>query len=139
MSAVPPPPQPPPPAAGPPGSRPADSRNWAMAAHLSAFVVLLGVPLPFLGPLVIWLVRRDTDPYAAIHAREALNFQLTMVIVFTVGTIVTFVTAFILVGLLLIPVLIAAAVAWFVLVILAAIKAANGEHYRYPFTIRFVT
>lgn len=110
-----------------------------MAAHLSAFVVLLGLPLPFLGPLVIWLVRRDTDPYAAIHAREALNFQLTMLIALTVGAIVTVVTAIILVGFLLIPVLIAAVVAWFVLVIVAAIKAANGEHYRYPFTIRFVT
>lgn len=129
MSYVPPPPEPPPGAAAP---RPAEARNWAMAAHLSALVVLIGVPLPFLGPLVIWLMRRDTDAYAAAHALEALNFNLTATIVF----VVAFVSLFVLVGFVLLP---AAAITWFVLVVIGGVKAANGEPYRYPLTIRFVS
>lgn len=131
MSAV-----PPPPATGPAGPAhgpaPAESRNWAMAAHLSAFVVFLGLPLPFIGPLVVWLLRRDTDLYAADHAKEALNFNITATIVLVVATA----SLLVLVGFLLLP---AAAITWFVLVIIGGVKASNGEVYRYPLTIRFVT
>lgn len=103
-----------------------------MAAHLSAFVVFLGLPLPFIGPLVVWLLRRDTDPYAAFHAKEALNFNITATIVLVVATA----SLLVLVGFLLLP---AAAITWFVLVIIGGVKASNGEVYRYPLTIRFVT
>lgn len=123
---------PPPPYTGPPEPTASQSRNWATASHLSAFVVFLGIPLPFVGPLVVWLVRRDTDPYAAAHAREALNFNITATIVLFAATV----SLFLLVGFLLLPV---AAIAWFVLVIIGGVKASNGELYRYPLTIRFVT
>lgn len=103
-----------------------------MGAHLSAFVVLLGLPLPFLGPLVVWLLRRDTDAYAGAHAKEALNFNLTAMIAFVVAGA----TVLLLVGFLLLP---AVGIAWFVLVIIGGVKASNGEFYRYPLTIRFVT
>lgn len=128
MSSVPPPPG----AGGRPSGLSAESRNWAMAGHLSAFVVFIGVPLPFLGPLVVWLMRRDTDPYAAEHAREALNFNLTAMIAFVVAGA----SMLLLVGFVLLP---AIGIVWFVLVIIAGVRAANGEAYRYPLTIRFVT
>jgi uncharacterized protein len=109
-----------------------ESRNWALAAHLSAFVVFLGLPLPFVGPLVVWLVRRDSDPYASAHAKEALNFNLTAMIAF----IVAGASLLLLIGFLLLP---AVGIVWLVLVIIGAVKASNGELYRYPLTIRFVT
>lgn len=126
MSAVPLPPQ------GEAGPPPAESRNWAMAAHLSAFVVLIIPPLAFLGPLVVWLLRRDTDPYATTHAKEALNFNITATIAFVVASA----SLFVLIGFLLLPLV---GIVWLVLVIIGGTKAANGELYRYPLTIRFVS
>ncbi len=58
---------------------------------------------------------------------------------FVVGSLIAVVTVFILIGFLLLPVLLAGFVAWLVLVIMAAVKASNGEYYRYPLTIRFVS
>lgn len=108
-----------------------ESRNWALFAHLSAFVAAW-VALAFLGPLVIWLVKRHEDAFVETHAREALNFNLTLLIWVGVGIVL----AFLLVG---IPLLIAIGIAWIVLTIRGAIAASNGDTYRYPFTIRFVS
>jgi uncharacterized Tic20 family protein len=110
---------------------PATSRNWAVAGHLSAFTVFLGVPIPALGPLVVWLVKRGEDPYAEWHAREALNFNLS-VMLYTIASAVLILA---LVGIILLP---AVLISWFVLVIVGAVKASNTEYYRYPMTIRFV-
>jgi uncharacterized Tic20 family protein len=109
-----------------------NSRNWGMAGHLSAFTVFLGVPFPFLGPLVVWLIKRDEDAYAEWHAREALNFNLSIMLY----TFISAVLILLLVGLILLPVLF---VSWFVLVIVGSVKASGGEYYRYPFTLRFVS
>ena len=97
-----------------------------MAAHLIPF---LGLEL--LGPLIIWLIKRDEDPFVELHSREALNFQISVLIY----AIIVFILVFALVGLLLIPVLILYAL---VFAIVAAVMAANGEEYRYPLTIRLV-
>jgi uncharacterized Tic20 family protein len=102
-----------------------------MAGHLSAFTVFLGVPFPVLGPLVVWLVKRGEDPYAEWHAREALNFNLS-VMLYTIASAILILA---LVGIILLPVVL---VSWFVLVIVGAVKASNSEYYRYPMTIRFV-
>jgi uncharacterized Tic20 family protein len=109
---------------------PADSRNLAMLAHLSAFVGLFGVP-SLVGPLVVWLLKKD-DPYIEAHAKDALNFNIS----FLIYGIVAAISIILLVGLLALP---AVLVTWFVLVIVAAVKAGNGEDYEYPFTIRFVS
>jgi uncharacterized Tic20 family protein len=114
-----------------------ESRNWAMAAHLSALVGLV-VGFSFLGPLVIYLVRKD-DPYVRAHAAEALNFNLSALIYAFVGGFVLVILIVLIVGLALIPLAIAAGIAWVVLVIIAGIKASKGEAYRYPLTIRFVS
>ena len=107
-----------------------DARNWATLSHLSAYVAFLGVP-SLIGPLVIWLFKRD-DPYVEYHAKEALNFNISFLIY---GIVATFLIIF-LVGLLLLPVIL---ISWFVLVIVAAVKASAGEYYRYPMTLRFIS
>ena len=119
--------------------RPAsDPRQWAMFAHLSALAGLV-IGFNFLGPLIIYLVKRDDDPYVRDQAAEALNFNLSVFIYLVAGGIVTFVLILLIVGLLLLPLLAAAVIAWLVLVIVAAVKASNGQVYRYPLTIRFVS
>ena len=106
-----------------------ESQNWATLAHLSALVMFVGVP-SLVGPLVVWLVKKD-DPYIEAHAREALNFNIS----FLIYAIVAGIAVILLIGLLALPVIF---VAWLVLVIVAAIKTADGEFYRYPLTMRLV-
>jgi uncharacterized Tic20 family protein len=114
-----------------------DARTWAMAAHLSAFVSAW-IGLAFIGPLVVYLVKRDEDPFVRRHAAEALNFNLSVLIYAVVGGIVLLISLVLIVGVVLVPFAVAAGIAWIVLVIVAAVKASKGEEYRYPFTIRFV-
>ena len=107
----------------------ADARGWATASHLSAFVQFAGIPALF-GPLVIWLMKRD-DPFVESQAKEALNFNISyMIYGFVAGL-----SIILLVGLVLLPIVL---VLWFVLVIVATVKVAAGETYRYPMTIRFI-
>ncbi len=106
---------------------PSESRGWATAAHL---VPLIG--LSFIGPLVIWLMKRDEDAFVGYHAREALNFQISLIIY----VIASLLLMLVLVGFILI---IAVPIFALVVMIIAGVKAANGEFYRYPLTLRFVT
>jgi uncharacterized protein len=109
-----------------------DERTWGMLAHLLAFTGLI-IPLGFiLAPLVVWLVKRDQSTFVADHAKEALNFNITV----GIGAIVCILLTLVLIGVLL---GIALAIYWFVLIIVAAIKANEGNTYRYPFTLRLVT
>ena len=106
-------------------------RNTAVAAHLSTFA---GLVVPFgsvIGPLAVWLTRRDRDPFIDEAGREALNFGISIAVY---GAVVL-VAALMLVG---IPLLIAGVIAWVVLASLAAVKASQGQAYRYPLTMRFV-
>jgi hypothetical protein len=101
-----------------------------MLAHLSAFVAAY-VALGFLGPLVVLLVFGPRSAFVREHAVEALNFNLTWLIYIFIAVIL----AFVLIG---IPILIALGIAYLVFVVIAAVRANAGEHYRYPGTIRFV-
>jgi uncharacterized protein len=112
------------------------TRMWALAAHLSA-LVSLAVGLPFVGPLIVYLVKRD-DPFVRRHAAESLNFNLSVLIYAFVLGIVTVILMFVLVGFLLIPFFAVLAIGWLVLVIMASVRASAGEEYRYPLTIRMV-
>ncbi len=107
-----------------------ESRNWATFAHLSAFVMFLGIP-SLIGPLVVWLAKKD-DPYVESQAKEALNFNISMLIY----AIAAGISILLVIGIIALPVVF---VTWFVLVIIAAIRSADGEQYRYPFTIRLVS
>lgn len=130
----------PPPA--PSGSPSEDERQWAMFAHLSA---LLGGLLTgavggwgwFLGPLVIWLMKKDTMPFVADQGKEALNFNITVAIAMVVLTIFSIVTLG--VGLLVaVPLMVIIGIGALVLIIMASIKAKDGITYRYPMTIRLI-
>lgn len=105
---------------------PSDSKAWAVAAHLSPWVGLW-----FLGPLIIWLIKRDEDAFVEWHARESLNMQISMAIYYVVSVILMLV----LIGFVLFFALL---IFGFVVNIIAAIKAANGDWYRYPLIIRFI-
>lgn len=108
-----------------------DDRTWGMLAHLSA---LSGFIIPFgnvLGPLVIWLVKREGSAFVDDQGREALNFQITVTIAAVVSAILTIV----LIGIVF---LVVVGVAWLVLSIVAGVKANEGVRYRYPFTLRLV-
>ncbi len=107
-----------------------DVRNWATLSHLSGFVTFVGIPSA-LGPLVMWLLRRD-EPYAEFHAKEALNFQIS----FMIYGIIAAISIIFLIGLLALP---AVLITWFVLTIKGALRASAGEYYRYPMTMRFVS
>jgi uncharacterized Tic20 family protein len=126
-----------PPIAAPPSATAGDERTWAMLGHLSAFSAFITGIGCVLGPLIVWLVKRDTMPFAAEQAKEALNFNLTAVIAACVLGLFTIVTLGI--GLLIVvPLGFALFVAWLVLTIVAAVKANSGEHYRYPFALRLI-
>jgi uncharacterized protein len=115
------------------GSSISDSdRTWGILAHALALVGgLAGGIAAFVPPLVIYLVFRQKSAYVASHAREALNFQLSILLYALISVILIIV----LVGFLL---LIAVGIAWLVLTILASVAASRNEMYRYPFTIRFI-
>jgi len=107
-------------------------RTWAAFIHASA---LLGVFLHFPGhlipPLIIWLLKREESPELDAHGKEAVNFQLSMLIY----NVVAAVFCLILIGFVFLAVL------WVlnaILVIIAAIQASDGKFYRYPITIRFI-
>ena len=104
-----------------------DDKTMGMIAHLS------GIVAGFIGPLVIWLINKDkTDKDWLIgQAKEALNFQITLVIAYIIAGVLMFV----LIGMLLIPVIV---IANLVLCIMAGMKANNGEDYRYPFALRLI-
>jgi uncharacterized Tic20 family protein len=140
----PPPSQPPPPPGPPPGGPPAQGpagaggppltpeqeRLWAMLAHLLSFVAAY-VALGFVAPLVVLLVFGPRSAYVRAHAVESLNFNLSWLLYAIVGLILLIVA----IGLLI---LIALGIAYVVLVVIASVRANNGEFFRYPLTIRFV-
>ena len=134
---IPPPPHPPQPQQPPPGYGVApqpmsqqDEKTWATLVHLAPFLAAV-VGIPFLGPLIVFLIFKDRGPFVRFHAAQALNFQIIITIAFWVFGLLSFV----LIG---IPFLILTAIAWVVFSIIAAIKANNGEWYRYPMTPELV-
>lgn len=111
--------------AGVSGTPSKGSMNLAVLCHL------LGPFTSFLGPLVLWLMKKDEDAYVESHGREALNFQLTFLIAYFVGSVLTFLN----IGSLII------AVAWIgnlVLSILATVAASKGQKYQYPVCLRLI-
>jgi uncharacterized Tic20 family protein len=114
-----------------------EERTWALLGHLSAFTAFISGIGCVLGPLVIWLIKRDSLPFAADQSREALNFNITVLLIAIGLWIITFITFGI--GLLLtVPLGLALFVYWIVFTIIAAVNANNGIRYRYPMTLRLV-
>ena len=116
-----------------PGATPTENeRTWAMLAHLAALAGLV-VPLIgiVLGPLAVWLVKRDESEFVAEHAKEALNFNISVML----GAIACLLLMLVFVGFLLGTALF---IAWLTMTLIAAIKASEGRTYRYPISLRLV-
>jgi uncharacterized Tic20 family protein len=108
-----------------------DARTWAMVTHLSALSGFIGVPLGwFLGPLVIWLIKKEQFPFVDRQGKEAMNWQLTVLI----GIVISIPLSFICIGFVTLTLL---GIADLVFTIIAAIKANDGIEYKYPWRIRF--
>ncbi len=108
-----------------------DERMWAMLTHLSALTGLFTLVGSLVGPLIIWQIQKEKSAFVDFHGKEAVNFNITMVI----AAAVSFLLFLLLIGFVLIWLV---GAVWLIFTIIAAIKANNGEHYRYPVTIRFI-
>ncbi|HLT95690.1 MAG TPA: DUF4870 domain-containing protein [Acidimicrobiia bacterium] len=117
-----------------------DQRTWQVLAHASAFIQFVSIP-SFFGPLVVWLMKRD-DPEVEPHAREALNFQLSLIIYFAAAVVIGIVLVLSIAGIVLIPLLLlligVLLVAEIIFAILGTLAASRGELYRYPLSLRLI-
>jgi uncharacterized protein len=109
-----------------------DAKTWGMFCHLAGFGKFI---FPFfgnvIGPLIVWQLKKNESEFIDYHGKESLNFQITISIV----VIVLIPTLFILIGFVLLPMI---GLFDAIMIIIAALKASNGERYQYPLTIRFV-
>ena len=119
-----------PPPAGQAPLPPDQERLWAMLSHLLSFVAAY-LFLGFVAPLIVMLVFGPRSAFVRAHAVESLNFNLSWLLYGIIAVIL----AFLLIGFVILIVL---GIAYLVLVIVASVKANNGEVYRYPATIRFI-
>lgn len=116
----------------PSADSPAGDKTMAMLCHLLSFVGFIGIPLGnILGPLVLWLIKKDEDALVDATGKEVLNFQISA---FIYG-IICGLLIFVFIGVILLPILIIAVVIY---TIIGAMKANEGQLYRYPFSIRFI-
>lgn len=111
---------------------PREARKWAMICHIIALVGLLGNGIGFLlGPLIVWLLRKEDHPFIDEQGKESVNFQITMIII----ALVSLLLCLLFIGFLL---LWAVGIIMVIFPIIGAMKANEGVHYRYPFCIRFI-
>jgi uncharacterized Tic20 family protein len=116
----------------PEGAPSQDERTWALIAHLSGLVASALGGLSFLGPLIVWLIKKDQSAFVADQAKEALNFQIAVTIALLVSLVIAAATC---VGIVLLPVV---GIGSLVFAIIAAMEANKGVAYRYPYTIRLI-
>ncbi len=108
-----------------------DVRNWAMFCHLSPLIGYI-IPLgSIIAPLVLWLMKREDMPFVDEQGKEVLYFQLTMLIGYLVG----FILMLVFIGVLVVVIL---AIFNLIMLIIGAVRAQAGEHFHYPFSIRFI-
>jgi uncharacterized Tic20 family protein len=109
-----------------------DVRTWNVLCHATA---LAGFFVPWaghiLGPLIVWLAKRNDSPEINEHGKESLNFQISMLIY----NVIAAVLCLVLIGFIVLPIL---HILNLVLVIVASIQASEGKFYRYPITIRLI-
>jgi uncharacterized Tic20 family protein len=107
-------------------------RTWGMLCHLSALGVFVFPLGNVIGPLIVWLVKKEESPFVDDQGKESLNFQIS----FTIYCLVASILILVAIGVIL---LIALGIAFLILVIIASIKANEGEEFRYPLTLRLIT
>ena len=109
-----------------------DECQWALLAHLSGLLAAALGGFAFLGPLIVWLIKKDQSPFVADQAKEALNFQIAVTIALLVSFAIAAATC---VGVILLPIV---GIGSLVFAIIAAMEANKGVYYRYPYTIRLI-
>lgn len=110
-------------------------KQWTIAIHLSGLCGLF-IPLGnILGPLVIWLIKKDESPLIDAHGKAAVNFQISYAIYIAICIVLMFT---IILTIIAIPALVVIGVLNIVFAIVAAVQADKGNLYDYPFTIKFV-
>ncbi len=113
-----------------------DARMWAMFCHLSA---LAGLVVPvigcIIGPLIVWQIKKEEFPFVNEQGKEAVNFQISMTLYLLISAVIWIPLSFVCIG-VFIPV--AISIVDLVFMLIAAVKANDGHHYRYPLTIRFI-
>ena len=110
-----------------------EERNWGMLSHMLALVGYFLIPFGnVIAPLIVYLMKKDESPFVADQSRESLNFQISL----WIYALISGVLVVILIGFLLLGVIWVAGV---ILTIIASVKAANGEAYRYPLTLRLIS
>lgn len=112
-------------------AREKDERLWAVIAHISGFSGFLVPFANIVAPLIIWSVKKHDSAFVDDHAKEALNFQISI----TIYTIASIILMLLLIGFLLIVALLILEI---IVIIMAVVSTNNGEKFRYPLTIRFV-
>lgn len=109
-------------------------RRWAVACHLSG---AMGLVMPWIGfaigPFITWIALRNEHPSVEAHGRESLQFNLSMMLWMALGSGVAWLVGS--VAWFLLPAILAL---WIVCIVMASMKAAHGEAYRYPVTLRFL-
>lgn len=109
-----------------------DERNWGMFFHLSHLVMLI-VGIPIVAPLVMWLAKKDQSFFLDDHGREAVNFEISLILWGFIGAVVMLMTCG--VGVVLL------AAVWLLGIlgtVMGLVAASNGRYYRYPATFRFI-
>ncbi len=109
-----------------------DAKQWAMFCHLGGLAAYL--PIPFGGviaPLILWQLKKDEHVFIDANGKESLNWQISLLIY----TVVSVLLMFVVIGIFL---LIALGITNLVCIVIASIKANNGESFRYPLCIRFI-
>ena len=105
-----------------------DARTMAMLAHL------LGTIMGFIGPLIIWLIKKDEHAFVNDQGKEALNFQLTLLIIYVVTMLINVVSCGFLFFVVFVPLLMQ-----IIMGIIGTVQANNGQVYRYPMCIRIIS
>ena len=119
------------PTAAPQADHDKNARNLAVLCHLFGLLGLIIPPGNVIGPLLIWLLKKEDHPFIEEQGREALNFQIS----FTIAMMVSVFLALVYVGLFLLAIL---GIVDLILIIMASTAASRGENYRYPFSIKFL-
>ncbi|MCU7490474.1 MAG: DUF4870 domain-containing protein [Bacteroidota bacterium] len=108
-----------------------DTKLWGMLCHLSALLMFV---IPFgniIGPLVVWMLKKDVSPFVNDQGKESLNFQISM----TIYIFAAFVLMLVAIGIVLMVIL---GILELILIIVASVQANDGKAYRYPLTVRFI-
>lgn len=109
-----------------------DEKTWGMIVHLAALVAFIASPIgAVLGPLVVWLIKKEQMPFVKDQGKEAMNFNISILLYGLASGVLIFIG----IGLLLLMLL---GIFWIMFVIIGGIKAQKGEYFRYPLTIRFI-